>query len=651
MNYVVMDEIEDTIPNYENISNKKNNKKNYLVVFVILLILISVFLIIFLLNRNSFDKYINLEKSIVNEAGDYVRRNNLNTLNGLYIPVSKFLSFKLDDECSSVSGVIIENNLYYPNLVCNNYKSNIIHNEEKYGKLIGDELIIIDKNYEYHDLGVDSQYEVELINNYVNREGIYTYLYKIKNNNTILETITRKVIVFDNAENMDYPLISLKGEEIIYLTIGDVYSDDGVLATDKRDGNISSKVNIINNVNYNQVGEYDIKYTVTNSLGYSSSVVRKVIIGEKSEDDKIVISNIMTPVGQTNDKVRIIIMIQGNDYKHTILPDGTTVTDTLFEYEVLQNGTFDFLVYDKNENVVTKQIVINNIDKEVPNGTCNAVVFKQYTEVKISNVSEESCVFNYETNNYTSIYMSDNNYKLPVGNIENVSVNIKDLAGNVNKIKCNVEKDLSVINKEYISDKGYHCIEPYTCFKQWDYTSDRYCYYSTETCGPINKRGCSITSVATVLSKWDKRSSNGQLFNPYTLMDEVDVYRRCSSCSGTTTTRKAIESFGLQVIRNPENNNDWFSLNMKNHDILLNHLKNGDPAIIRVSGNNNGWYTNGGHIMPILTANEEGLVFLSDTSTKKGTKNGKGHDVNTFVPLTDVINHCGSNCTFQLIKE
>ena len=47
---------------------------------------------------------------------------------------------------------------------------------------------------------------------------------------------------------------------------------------------------------------------------------------------------------------------------------------------------------------------------------------------------------------------------------------VKDIAGNIGKINCQVEKDLSVINKEYITDKGYHCIEPYTCLKQGDYS-------------------------------------------------------------------------------------------------------------------------------------------------------------------------------------
>lgn len=654
MNYVVMDEIDNY--EYNTVDNSKNNSRhNYskrkILIIVSMFLLILALICIFLITGNSID-YDIIEKQMILEAKSYVNINNLNTKNGLYIPVEKLSNIKLNNDCNDISGVIIESNLYYPNLVCNNYKSDIINNEEKYGKLIGDELIIVDSNYEYHDLGVDSKYNVELVTNFINIEGVYTYLYKLKENNTIVETLSRKVIVLDNKKNSNKnPKITLKGEEIVYLTIGDIYKEQGILATDIKDGDISSKVSILDSVNYNQVGEYEIKYNVTNSLGYSSSITRKIIIGEKSDTDKIVINSIFTPVGVTNDSVKIIILVKGDDYKHTLLPNGEIVDKTLIEYNVLENDTYNFLIYDKDDNITTKQIDINNIDKQLPNGVCKAKIYKNYIDVEVSNINKELCVFNYETNTYSSLYMSDKEYKIPVNDANIVNVNIKDVAGNINKINCTIEKDISVINKEYINEKGYHCIEPYTCLKQGDYWREDYCYYSTETCGTISKRGCSITSVATVLSKWDKRSSNGEIFTPYTLMDEVDVYRNCSSCSGTTTTRRLFESFGLQVVRNPENNEDWFSMNMKNHDILLNHLKTGNPAIIRVSSDNGGWYTDGAHIMSLLTANEEGLVYLYDTGTKTSKKNSWGHPVNTFVPLTDVINHCGSSCSFQLIKE
>ena len=650
MNYTLMDEeYNDSSYLYEN--KNKVSKKNIIIwgIIILLLLIVLLYLIINYFFNNSED-YSYIEKKMVDAAIKYVKTNNLNNTNSMYISINKLSDISLDDNCSNLSGVVVEGNSYYPYLICGDYKSDVINNQEEYAKLNGDEVVIIDINYQYHDLGCTSNYEVETISNYVNREGVYTYLYNIKNDNKNIETLRRKVIVIDNDENNEIkPQIKLNGDEIIYLNKGDTYQELGALATDKIDGDISNKVIINSNINSNVVGEYEVKYTVTNSKGYSSIIVRKVIVGEQKDDKELVVNNIVSPVEITNTDVRIIIMIIGDNYKHTVLPDGTINTNSTIEYSAKDNNTYNFLVYDNNDKVITKQIEVNNIDKKVPTGVCNAITYKDYTDVTIKNVSEESCVYNYETNSYSSVYMNQDTYRMPIGELENVSVNVKDLAGNIGKINCTVEKDLSVINKEYINEKGYNCIEPYTCLKQGDYWRTEYCYYSTETCGPINKRGCSITSVATVLSKWDKRSKNGELYTPYTLMDEV--YGSCSHCSGTTQTRKVFEKLGLQVVRNPENNKDWFSLNMKNYDILLNHLKTGNPAVIRVSHENGGWYTDGGHIMSLLTANSEGLVYLYDTGTKIGTKNSWGHAVNTFVPLEDVINHCGKNCTFQLIKE
>ena len=122
------------------------------------------------------------------------------------------------------------------------------------------------------------------------------YLYNIKNGNKNIETLRRKVIVIDNEENNEFkPQIKLNGDEIIYLNKGDTYQELGALATDKIDGDISNKVIINSNINSNVVGEYEVKYTVTNSKGYSSIIVRKVIVGEQKDDKELVVNPFTIP--------------------------------------------------------------------------------------------------------------------------------------------------------------------------------------------------------------------------------------------------------------------------------------------------------------------------------------------------------------------
>ena len=54
--------------------------------------------------------------------------------------------------------------------------------------------------------------------------------------------------------------------------------------------------------------------------------------------------------------------------------------------------------------------------------------------------------------------------------------------------------------------------------------------------------------------------------------------------------------------------------------------------------------------MAILGINEEGLVYLYDPGTRVGTSNGS-HDVNTYVPVEDIIKGGGTGIWFQLVTK
>lgn len=74
------------------------------------------------------------------------------------------------------------------------------------------------------------------------------------------------------------PEITLKGEEIIYLKKGTIFKEPGFIATDNCIKNIEEKVIIQNDVNNNQVGEYDITYQVTDDGGNKTIKKRKVYV-------------------------------------------------------------------------------------------------------------------------------------------------------------------------------------------------------------------------------------------------------------------------------------------------------------------------------------------------------------------------------------
>ncbi len=76
------------------------------------------------------------------------------------------------------------------------------------------------------------------------------------------------------------PIIALKGNNPLYLSLNTTYIEPGYLAHDITDGDISAQVTIsgVNAININMKGTYLIIYSVTNSAGIISSATRSVFV-------------------------------------------------------------------------------------------------------------------------------------------------------------------------------------------------------------------------------------------------------------------------------------------------------------------------------------------------------------------------------------
>lgn len=73
-------------------------------------------------------------------------------------------------------------------------------------------------------------------------------------------------VKFKNTRESDaYFELNLVGDNIIYLKIGEEYSEPGYEAKDSLDGNITKQVKVTNNINYDIPGTYEVIYSVTNS--------------------------------------------------------------------------------------------------------------------------------------------------------------------------------------------------------------------------------------------------------------------------------------------------------------------------------------------------------------------------------------------------
>jgi hypothetical protein len=73
------------------------------------------------------------------------------------------------------------------------------------------------------------------------------------------------------------PVITLNGNALVLHTLGEAYVDEGATASDNLDGDITTKIQVVNPVDVNNAGDYIITYNVSDWAGnYAEQVTRTV---------------------------------------------------------------------------------------------------------------------------------------------------------------------------------------------------------------------------------------------------------------------------------------------------------------------------------------------------------------------------------------
>lgn len=100
--------------------------------------------------------------------------------------------------------------------------------------------------------------------------------------------------------DLEKPTITLIGKDIITIYNGNSYVELGAKAIDNYDGDISSKINILGNVNTNKNGTYELIYNIKDSMGNKNSITRKVIVISNPILDYIKKNNLNVSIGYYN---------------------------------------------------------------------------------------------------------------------------------------------------------------------------------------------------------------------------------------------------------------------------------------------------------------------------------------------------------------
>lgn len=106
---------------------------------------------------------------------------------------------------------------------------------------------------------------------------------KIENNKiyySVSDSSGNKRVIFRDIiyEDNEAPIIYLNGAETIYLFLNQNYNEQGFTVKDNCETDLSSKVTITNNVDNTKVGEYEVLYSVSDTMNNKITKTRKVIV-------------------------------------------------------------------------------------------------------------------------------------------------------------------------------------------------------------------------------------------------------------------------------------------------------------------------------------------------------------------------------------
>ena len=139
--------------------------------------------------------------------------------------------------------------------------------------LLGDNPVTLEVGGTYTDAGATASdtYDGDITSSIVTISnvdsavvGSYTVAYNVSdaNGNAAVE-VTRTVTVVDTT----LPVITLLGEDPVTVEVGDTYTDAGATASDTYDGDITSSIITISNVDTAVVGVYEVVYNVSDASG------------------------------------------------------------------------------------------------------------------------------------------------------------------------------------------------------------------------------------------------------------------------------------------------------------------------------------------------------------------------------------------------
>ena len=108
----------------------------------------------------------------------------------------------------------------------------------------------------------------------------YVLTYSVEDSSGNKASVTRTVTVKEKQDSVSAPTIKLNGNSKVTLKVNDEYIEEGATATDEKDGDLTSAIQISGSVDTTTPGKYILTYKVKNSSGKEATTIRSVTVEE-----------------------------------------------------------------------------------------------------------------------------------------------------------------------------------------------------------------------------------------------------------------------------------------------------------------------------------------------------------------------------------
>ena len=249
---------------------KKFYKKNKKIILLVLLIILFLSLITFLfyprfyLNKGDVETLYNKKY----KSPGYKAYNIFTKLDG-HVNIKSNVNTK---KVGTYKETYKFNYLFFNKKKTRNVK--VVEKEKPVIKLLYENEEICKNKFDEYKYSATDNYDGDITNKVkIKLDGnkiIYTVKDTSGNKTKLVKNVKFKT---DNK-----PVIELKGLNPLYLYKGKNYEEPGFSATDECDGDLSSSVKVANNIDVNKTGTYSVDYEVSNKIGASAKLSRKVVV-------------------------------------------------------------------------------------------------------------------------------------------------------------------------------------------------------------------------------------------------------------------------------------------------------------------------------------------------------------------------------------